>query len=88
MYGICKVYRDFVDNCPPFRPFLPELIVQTKNFSNDFEIFDYQRVYCEELICFYGGGLKQDVQFFMESLVVGLLFTNILLEENANLNFN
>ena len=29
MYGLCKVHKDIIDNCPPFRPILSAINIPT-----------------------------------------------------------
>ena len=89
MYGLCKVHRDIIDNCPPFRPTLSAINTPTYRSakflvpilesltSNKYTIKD-SFAFAEEIV-------EQDSEFFMGSLDVDSLFTNIPLEENINI---
>ena len=85
MYGLCKVRKDIVDNCPPFRPILSAINTPTYKLakflvpilksltSNEHTIKD-SFAFAEEIV-------EQDSECFMGSLDVDSLFTNIPLEE-------
>ena len=85
IYGICKVHKQEVDGCPPFRPILsvvqtptynlPKCLVPildplTKNKYTVKNSFHFAEEICE-----------QDFSLSMGSLDVDSLFTNIPLEE-------
>ena len=85
MYGLSKVYKDIIDNCPPFRPILSAINTPTYKLakflvpilksltSNEYTVKD-SFAFAEEIV-------EQDSEFFMGSLDVDSLFTNIPLEE-------
>ena len=39
MYGLCKVHKDIIDNCPPFRPILSAISTPTYKLAH-FKIFN------------------------------------------------
>ena len=85
MYGPCKVHKDIIDNCPPFRPILSAINTPTYKLakflvpilksltSNEYTVKD-SFAFAEEIV-------EQDSEFFMGSLDIDSLFTNIPLEE-------
>ena len=92
MYGLCKVHKDIIDNCPPFRPILSAINTPTYKLakflvpilksltSNEYTVKD--------LFAFAEETVKQDSQFFMGNLDVDFLFTNIPLEETIDICLN
>ena len=90
--GLGKVYKDIVDNCPPFRPILSSS--NTPNYklakffipilkpliSDEYKV-KYSFVFAEVIV-------EQDSEFFMGSLDVDSLFTNIPLEETIDICTN
>ena len=92
MYGNCKVHKQQVDGCPPFRPILLALQTPTYNLAkslvpilnpltkNEYTVKDSFQ-FAEE-IC------EQDPTLTMGSLDVGSLFTNIPLDETIDICIN
>ena len=92
MYGLCKVHKDIIDNCPPFRPILSTINTPTYKLakflvpilksltSNEFVVKD-SFDFAEEIV-------EQDSRFFMGSLDVDSLFINIPLEETIGICTN
>ena len=92
MYRLCKVHKDIIDNCPPFGPILaaintptyklPKILVRILKSltSNEYTVKD-SFAFAEEII-------EQDSEFFMGSLDIDSLFTNILLEETIHICTN
>ena len=88
MYGHCKVHKDIIDNYPPFRPILS--VVNTATYkltkflvsilksltSNEYTVKD-SYTFAEEIN-------EQNSEWFMGSLDVDSLFTNILLGETID----
>ena len=76
MYGLCKVHKDIIDNCSPFRPILSAINTPTYKLakvlvpvlksltSNEYTVKD-SFSFAEEIV-------EQDSEFFMESLDVVL----------------
>ena len=76
MYGLCKVHKDIIDNCSPFRPMLSAINTPTYKLakvlvpvlksltSNEYTVKD-SFSFAEEIV-------EQDSEFFMESLDVVL----------------
>ena len=89
LYGLCKVHKAIVDVCPPFRPILSAigtLTYKTARFLvpilscltiNEFSVKD-SFSFAKEIV-------EQDSSFYMGSLDVDSLFTNIPLEEIINI---
>ena len=80
MYGLCKVRKDIVDNCPPFRPILSAINTPTyklakflvpilKYLTSDEHTVKDSFAFAEEIV-------EQDSECFMGSLDVDSLFTN------------
>ena len=89
MYGNCKVHKQQVDDCPPFRPILSALQTPTYKLAkflvpilnpltqNSFNSFQFAEEVCEE-----------DPALSMGSLYVDSLFTNIPLDETSDICVN
>ena len=91
IYGLCKVHKASVGNCPPFRPILSALNTPKKlaKFlvqilkpltTIEFTVKDSFH-FAEEIV-------DQQHELFMGSLDVDSLFTNILLEETTEICTN
>ena len=92
MYRLYKVHKDIIDNCLPFGPVLsaintptyklPKILVRILKSltSNEYTVKD-SFAFAEEII-------EQDSEFFMGSLDIDSLFTNILLEETIHICTN
>ena len=92
MYGICKVYKDIIDNCPPFWPNLSAINTPTYKLakflvpilksltSNEYTIKD-SFAFAAEIV-------EQDSEFLMGNLDVDSLFTNIPVEETIDICTN
>ena len=89
MHGNCKVHKQQVDGCPPFRPILSALQTPTYNLAkflvpilnpltkNEYTVKDSFQ-FAEE-IC------EQDPTLSMGSLDIDSLFTNIPLDETIDI---
>ena len=89
LYGLAKIHKTVVGNCPPCRPILSAINTPTYKISkflvpilaslttNEFTIQD-SFTFAEEI-------RKQDKQYIMASLDVNSLFTNIPLEETIKI---
>ena len=92
MHGNCKVHKQEIDGCPPFRPILSALQTPTYNLAkflvpllnpltkNEYTVKDSFQ-FAEE-IC------EQDPTLSMGSLDVDSLFTNIPLDETIDICVN
>ena len=92
MYGLCKVHKDIIDNCPPFQPILSAINTPTYKLakflvpilksltSNEYTVKD-SFAFAEEIV-------EQDSEFFMGSLDVDSLFTNIPHKETIDICSN
>ena len=89
LYGLIKVHKQLINNCPPFRPILSAIGTLTYNIArflvpilkplttNDYTLkdtFEFSRDI-----------LNQNPKLFMASLDVDSLFTNIPLDETINI---
>ena len=89
LYGLCKVHKAIVNICPPFRPILSAIGTPTYKIAkflvpilsnlttNEYTIKD-SFSFAKEIV-------QQDSSFYMGSLDVDSLFTNIPLEETINI---
>ena len=89
LYGLAKVHKQFIGNCPPFRPILSAIGIPTYNIAkflvpilkplatNDYTLKDAFK--------FSRDILNQNPNLFMASLDVDSLFTNIPLDETINI---
>ena len=87
--GLCKIHKAIVDVCPPFRPILSAIGTPTYKIAkflvpilscltiNEFTVKD-SFSFAKEIV-------EQDSNFYMGSLDVDSLFTNIPLEETINI---
>ena len=85
MQRLCKVQKDIIDNCPPFRPILSAINTPTYKLakflvpilksltSNEHTVKD-SFAFAEEIV-------EQDSEFFMGSLDVDSIFANIHLKK-------
>ena len=92
MYGLCKVRKQEVDGCPPFRPILSALQTPTYSLAkflvpildtltkNEYTVKD--SFHFAEEIC------KQGLSLSMGSLDVDSLFTNVPLDETTDICIN
>ena len=92
MYGLPKVHKMIVDNCPQYRPILSAIGTPTYNLAkflvpllsglttNEYTVKD-SFAFAKEVV-------DQDASLHMASLDVDSLFTNIPLEETLNICVN
>ena len=92
MYGYCKVHKDIIDNCLSFQPILSTintppyklakfLILILKSLTSNEHTVKDSFAFAEEIV-------EQDSEFFMGSLDVDSLFTNIPLEDTIDICAN
>ena len=89
LYGLCKTHKKVLDKCPPLRPILSAIKTPSYNLAkflvpliepitkNNFTVknsFEFSKEICE-----------QNPEYFMASLDVESLFTNIPLEETIKI---
>ena len=89
LYGLAKVHKQLINNCPPFRPILSAIGTPTYNIAkflvpilkplttNDYTLKDTFEFSCDIL--------NQNPNLFMASLDADSLFTNIPLDETINI---
>ena len=78
MYGLCKVHKDIIDHCQPFRPILSEIHSPSYKLSK-FPVPILKSLTSNEYT------VKDSLAFFMGSLHVDSLFTNIPHQETINI---
>ena len=92
MYGLCKVHKDIIDNCPPFRPILSTINTPTYKLAKflvpTLKSLSSNESTVKNLLAFAEEILEQDSACFMGSLDVDFLFTNIPLEETIDICTN
>ena len=92
MYGLCKVHKDIIDNCPPFRPILSTINTPTYKLAKflvpTLKSLSSNESTVKNLLAFAEEILEQDSACFMGSLDVDFLFTNIPLEETIGICTN
>ena len=92
MCGLCKVHKDIIDNCPPFRPILSAINTPTyklakflvsilKSLTSNEHSVKESFAFAEEIV-------EQDSEVFMGILDVDSHFTNIPLEEAIDICTN
>ena len=92
LYGLCKTHKKVLGKCPPLRPILLAIKTPSYNLSkflvpliepitkNNFTVknsFEFSKEICE-----------QNPEYFMASLDVESLFTNIPLDETIKICFD
>ena len=92
MYGLCKVQKDIIDHCSPFRPILSTINTPTYQLAKflvpTLKSLSSNESTVKNLFAFAEGILEQDSACFMGSLDVDFLFTNIPLEETIDICTN
>ena len=92
MYSFCKVHQASVENCPLFRPVLLALNTPTYKLGKFVEPIlkplTTKEFTVKDSFHFAKEIVDQQPDFFMVSLDVDSLFTNIPLEENIDICIN
>ena len=92
MYGNCKVHKQQVDGCPPFRPILSALQTPTYNLAKFLvpllNLLTKNEYTVKDSFQFAEGICEQDPALSMGSLDVDSLFTNISLDETIDICVN
>ena len=92
LYGLCKVHKQLVDNCPPFRPIMSAIKMTTYNLAKSLVPLEpiTTNMYTVKNAFKFGKEIAdQDPGIFMASLGVESLFTNIpysLFSNDAKVN--
>ena len=88
LYGLCKVHKQLVDNCPPFRPIMSAIKTPTYNLAKFLvpllEPITTNMYTVKNSFEFSKEIVDQDAGLFMASLDEDSLFTNIPLEETIS----
>ena len=81
LYGLCKVHKQLVDNCPPFRPIMSAIKTPTYNLSKFLvpllELITTNMYTVKKIFEFAREITNHDPGLFMASVDVESLFTNI-----------
>ena len=89
LYGLCKVHKHLVGNCPPFRPIMSAIKTPTYNLAKFLvpllEPITTNMYTVKNSFEFAKEITDQDPGLFMASLDIESLFTNIILEETISL---
>ena len=92
MYALCKVQKDIIDNCSPFRPILSTINTPTYKLAKflvpTLKSLSSNESTVKNLLAFAEEILEQDSACFLGSLDVDFLFTNIPLEETIGICTN
>ena len=90
--GLCKFYKDIINNCPPFPPILAAINTSTyklvKFLVPILKSCSSTEYTVKDSFAFSGEIAEQDSEFFMEALNVDSLFTNVPLEETIDISTN
>ena len=89
LYGLCKIPKNLIDNCPPFRPILSAiknpsyniakiLVLISEPVTTNIFTIKNSSIFEKEVI-------EQYCRLFMASLYVESLFTNLHLEETISI---
>ena len=89
LYGLCKIHKSLIDNCPPFRPILSAIKTPSYNIAKHLvpilELLTTNKFTIKNSFEFAKEVVEQDYGF-MTSLDVESVFTNIPLEETINIS--
>ena len=90
LYGLCKIHKSLIDNCPPFRPILSAIKTPSYNIAKHLvpilEPITANKFTIKNSFEFAKEVIEQDSGLYMASLDVESLFTKILLEETINIS--
>ena len=90
LYGLCKIHKSLIDNCPPFRPILSAIKTPSYNIAKHLlpilEPITTNKFTIKNSFEFAKEVIEQDSGLYMASLDVESLFTNIQLEETINIS--
>ena len=92
MYRLCKIHIDILANCRPFRPILSAINTPTYRLAKFFvpvlESLTSNEYTVKDSLAFAEEIVEQDSQFFMGSLDVDSLFTDVSLEDTIDICTN
>ena len=82
LYGLCKIHRCFIDNCPPFHPTLSAIKTPSDNIAKYLvpilELLTTNQFTTKNSFEFAKEVIEQDSGLYMASSDVESLFTNIV----------
>ena len=92
IYGLCKVHKDIIDNCPSFRPILSAINTATYKLAKSLvpilKSLTNNEYTVKDLFAFAEESVEHNSEFFTGSLDVDSPFTNIPLEETIDICTN
>ena len=81
LYGLCKIHKSLIDNCPPFRPILSAIKTPSYNIAKHLvpilEPITTNKFTIKTSFEFSKEIIEQDSRLFMASLDVVSLFTHL-----------
>ena len=90
LYGLCKIHKSLIDNCPPFRHILSAIKTPSYNIAKYLvpilEPISTNKFTIKNSFEFAKEVIEQDSGLYMASLDVESFFTNIPLEETINIS--
>ena len=90
LYGLCKIHKSLIDNCPSLWPILLAIKTPSYNIAKNLAPILEPETTNESTIKnsfeFAKDIIEQDSGLFMSSLDVESLFNNIPLEETINIS--
>ena len=90
LYGLCKIRKSLIDNCPPFRPILSAIKTPSYNIAKhlvpNLESITTNQFTIKNSFEFAKEVIEQDSGLFMASLDAGSFFTKIPVEEAINIS--
>ena len=90
LYGLCKIHKSLINNCPPFGPILSAIKPPSYSIANHLvpilEPITTNKFTIKNSFEFAKEVIEQDSGLYMASLDVESLFTNIPLEETINIS--
>ena len=91
-YGLRKVHKDIINNCPSFWPILSEIDTRTYKLAKFLvpilKSLTSNAYTVKDLFALAEETVKQDSQLFMGNVDVDFLFTNIPLEDTIDICLN
>ena len=92
LYGLCKIHKSLIDNCPTFRTIFSAIKTPSYNVAKHLalmlEPITTNKFTIKKIFEFAKAVIEQDSGLLMASLNVESFFTNIPLEKTINISCN